>query len=77
METEREGGGTLNSPERLQLGSQRSVQTVMLGCCVFEFKVRWDFPCQLMLSLSLDELEWKQCILRGVICHRRDDGGFP
>lgn len=66
----------LNSPERLQLGSQHSAQTVMLGCCVFQFELRWDFPCQLMLSLSLDEQEWKECILRREICHWRDDGAF-
>lgn len=66
----------LNSPERLQLGSQLSAQTLMLGCCVFQFKLRWDFPCQLILSLSLDEQEWKECILRGEICNWRDDGAF-
>lgn len=78
---EREGGKEagredVKSPERLQLGSQRSVQTVMLGRC--EFKLRWDFPCQLMLPLSpWMKREWKQRMLRGEICHRRNDGGFP
>ena len=71
----REGGregGTLNSPERLQLGSQHSVQTVQAA--VFDFKLRWDFPCQLMPSLSLTSRNGNS---RAEICHRRDDRGFP
>lgn len=49
-----------------------SVQSQMLSCCVLQYKLRWDFPCQLIL----DEQEWKECILRGEICNCRDAGAF-
>lgn len=58
----------------VKLSSVRIVALSSLKCwaAVLQYKLRWDFPCQLML----DEHEWKECILREEICNCRGAGAF-